>query len=539
MIRLLLVLFALLMNHSLSQEPTTSDSDPFTIVEVTFHAEQDDEVDLASVRQSLEVLQSQVASDDELDVQFLAPLTLERLEGQDLRQFVEGESRVVVELCDYFVDGHPITSCRPPDACKKKAVAVLIAQDSTIPTITQILGAELNAANVGVSAVPASYRDAQTTDFDDGPNGFPRHGMPLTEFEKEATWHLSTISASASLGEHQGESFILILDSGLTTVRRELQARGHVESENVIGDIRRQDPNFTTSRNVGHGTAIAVLAAGRKSGISGRAVVYSRDVCGELGTCPGGAVLLRTCEFLEDRRTYSVQPTDPVDSAPDAEWYGRLVINVSLVSTEGQDFLVNRFGMILAEAVNHGAVVVAAAGNNGKEVCSAGAVDCPPHAYPASFMDQSGEFPLIAVGALVCKVGAIVPDTDCTYADFSTPGEYVDLSAPGYNLTSHTGESQQERRMRRMGLPEQQDLYYPYYGGTSFSTALVTGTVALMRGIADWKGVYLTPEKIETCLMTEAGGVSKGDPPLMEDRLAAKVGAGILNVDAAVKCAFE
>ena len=119
----------------------------------------------------------------------------------------------------------------------------------------------------------------------------------------------------------------------------------------------------------GHGTAVAVLAAGDDLGMAPKAAILPIRVCGTDGSCLGSDVLIGLCHAL----TYAQRRGDP----------GKLVITMGL----GSDTPTRALKRILASALEGGASVVAAAGNQG----SLGA-----RHYPAA-LELGG---LLAVGAL-------------------------------------------------------------------------------------------------------------------------------------------
>ncbi|MEV0153011.1 S8 family serine peptidase [Micromonospora sp. NPDC050686] len=115
--------------------------------------------------------------------------------------------------------------------------------------------------------------------------------------------------------------------------------------------------------------------------------------------------------------------------------HGAKVVNLSLAGPDDNPALHEA----ISYANDKGAVVVAAAGNEGTGAAQ----------YPAAYPE------VLAVGAT---------DNGGNLTDFSSHGDWLDLTVPGLNIHS-TGLGQS----------------YPVVDGTSFSAALVSGIAALVR----------------------------------------------------------
>lgn len=182
----------------------------------------------------------------------------------------------------------------------------------------------------------------------------------------------------------------------------------------------------------GHGTQVAIMAAGRLNGVATRAQVQPVKVCAP-GTngraaCNTRDVLRGLCETL------AVVPAD------------RLVFNLSL----GGSTPTSGIHAVLNWASGQGAVVVAAGGN--------GHGRGDPKEYPAAFASGTPgqvSLPLLAVASVSPAGGAL-----WQYSPFSTLGGYLNISAPGEAL----------------------DIGHAHlYSGTSFAAPLVAGAAALVR----------------------------------------------------------
>jgi len=228
-------------------------------------------------------------------------------------------------------------------------------------------------------------------------------------------WAIESIGVSALWSLTTGDSDIIvaILDTGIDN-----------DHEDLIGKVVAE-ANFTTSSTVGdingHGTHIAGIIAAESNQI------------GVIGVAPG--VKLINAKVADDRGRCQVQ-----DLAEGIIWavdMGADVINISIQIKE--------YSIGLEEAIEYawdsGAIIIAAAGNNGSQTA----------VYPAAYEN------VIAVSAIK-ENGGLAP--------LSNYGEWVDISAPGYQIYS--------------ALPDNE---YGYETGTSFAAGYISGIAALLMDI--------------------------------------------------------
>ena len=221
---------------------------------------------------------------------------------------------------------------------------------------------------------------------------------------------------------------VAVIDSGVDATHPQL--RGQVDRgrdflhDNADG---RQDC-------VGHGTAVSSIIAARHV-----------EGAGLQGLAPGATIVPVRVSEQTDGRAAGGQEASPATFAQAIDWASSPsggnadVINMSLVMTNDSD----RVRGAVARALDRGVVVVAAVGNAG------GADDSNPDPYPAAYPG------VIGVGAT---------DVNGVRGDFSQHGRYVDVMAPGVDVTFAA---------RRSGHTSGQ--------GTSYATPFVSATAALVK----------------------------------------------------------
>ncbi|MEN8239768.1 MAG: S8 family serine peptidase [Actinomycetota bacterium] len=257
-------------------------------------------------------------------------------------------------------------------------------------------------------------------------------GTPGADIDAEAAWAFT---------EGDAGQIVAVLDSGidldhpdlvdrLWTNTAEIPGNGIDDDANgYIDDVNgwdMADDDSDVQDDLGHGTAVASVIAG------------TRNSVGVVGLAPETTIMpVRVCN-----------PACPLSSIMEGVNYaldnGARIINLSLGS--------HTLNLGLADAIeaanDAGAVVVAAAGNAGTDN------DITP-LYPASFSTPN----VIAVAAT---------DRDDDLGVFSVGSSNVgatsvDLAAPGVDIIMANIDAWAEN------------------SGTSFSTAMVSGTAALLR----------------------------------------------------------
>lgn len=232
-------------------------------------------------------------------------------------------------------------------------------------------------------------------------------------------WGLTKIQSPGAWDVTHGASNvdIAIIDTGINYTHPDLVAK---ISASVNCTVSSSCPSMNTTDPDGHGTHVA--------GIAG---ALTNNSIGVAGTA--WEARLMSVKALDDFGSgYYSWIANAIYWATDN---GAEVINMSLGGSSSSDTLRNAVDY----AWNHGVVVVAAAGNSGRNRAS----------YPAYYSNA------IAVAAT---------DQNDKKASFSNYGSWVDLAAPGVFILStyHGG--------------------YDYLSGTSMSTPFASGLAALLKG---------------------------------------------------------
>jgi thermitase len=230
-------------------------------------------------------------------------------------------------------------------------------------------------------------------------------------------WGLNIIGAEEGWNVERGSANvrIAILDTGVNSSHPDLS--GKISS--TVNCIYYSCPSMTSSDPDGHATHVAGIAAAETNNSLGIAGVNWESQ-------------IMSVKVLDDRGSgYYSWIANGLYWAADN---GADVINLSLSGGSDSKTLENAVNY----AWNHGVVVVAAAGNNGRNLAR----------YPAYYKNA------IAVAAT---------DENDRMASFSNYGNWVDVAAPGVDILSTYHSS------------------YDYLSGTSMSTPIVSGLAALIK----------------------------------------------------------
>ena len=270
---------------------------------------------------------------------------------------------------------------------------------------------------------------------------------------------------------------IAIVDSGVAAGRTDFGGRVVKQVTmtnllpNAIGDGR------------GHGTFVAGIAAGSKTGYAGAAPtapIVSIDVMDDNGMAMTSDVIAAADWILANKGTYNIR-----------------VANFSLQSTVAGSFMYDPLNKAVEKLWFSGIVVVAAAGNYGE------------NGQPTTVAYAPGNDPfVITVGASDTN-GTGWTSTDDTAAPWSAFGYTLDgfakpdLGAPGRQLVGPVPSTSTMalERPDRVTAPG-----YMWMSGTSFSAPVVSGAAALILA----KNPNWTPDKVKGALMLSARPTAAG-----------------------------
>ena len=270
---------------------------------------------------------------------------------------------------------------------------------------------------------------------------------------------------------------IAVVDSGVQAGR--LDFGGRVVKSVTLTNLL---PN-SSGDGRGHGTFVAGIAAGSKSGYAGAAPtapIVSIDVMDDNGMALTSDVIGAADWILANKRTYNIK-----------------VANFSLQSTQAGSFMYDPLNKAVEKLWFNGVVVVAAVGNYGD------------NGNPTTVAYAPGNDPfIISVGASDTN-GTGWTSTDDTVAPWSAYGYTLDgfakpdLGAPGRQLVgpvpaTATMPLEAPSRVTAPG--------YMWMSGTSFSAPVVSGAAALILA----KNPTWTPDKVKGALMLSARPTAAG-----------------------------
>jgi subtilisin family serine protease len=295
-------------------------------------------------------------------------------------------------------------------------------------------------------------------------------------------WHLPRIRAFAAWDVEKGSDNIAVavVDTGVSVTHPDLAPRiasGGYDFVDNDDDAREEpgtgqdkDGDGTPDKNVGHGTSVA--------GIIGAA---TNNQIGVAGVTWFGRILPVRIFPQDGASSVEIVAKGILWAAADSRVR---VINLSLSGPSDSSVLRDAIEV----ATQSGKLVVAAAGNYSSS----------SPVYPASYPE------VVAVAAL---------SQTNSRASFSNYGSWVDISAPGVNLTT-TG-------FTKSGT----DTYNPSFTGTSAAAPVVSGVAMLLFSAhPTW-----TVEQVRSHLLLTARSIDAENPDYI-----GQLGAGLVDAQNAV-----
>ena len=268
-------------------------------------------------------------------------------------------------------------------------------------------------------------------------------GPVVTQGLAEAPWALARLRPDLAWPLSTGAGVkVAVIDSGVSSDHPTLSGKVLPGNDFVVPGAGSCDEN-------GHGTLIAGIIAGREHSSNG--FVFQ-------GIAPNASVV--PVRVLRDQNR-SFERDMPARIATAIRWAvdsgGAKVINLSLSTTDDPQLSAS-----VKYALDKGVVLVAAAGNE-----SGGSNSTFPAAYDG-------------------VLGVAAVDRQDKHSDTSSSGQYVDLAAPGKQISGPS--------------PAGGGYLYSEPGGTSFASAYVSGVVALLLAYEP----ALTPKEVGRRLMDTA-----------------------------------
>lgn len=320
--------------------------------------------------------------------------------------------------------------------------------------------------------------------------------------------------------------------------------------------------------NLGHGTGVASVAAGNSYGVANGATILPIRACASTGLCKGSDVVKGIC--------YALEKTDDDND---------LVINLSL----GGNTPMRVLESVIKDSINEGAVVVAAAGNfgdpeedgNWSDTICRGTQFGQPCVASTDFTDTSRPLPLGPGGRLLSDiqerffldsqphypaahnisgliaVGATKIPSSTTESGvprmYSHRGSYVDVVAPDerllldesdyiVDLTNHQfltifGNNIDDLQdLRNEQTPNKNKLVGDLFKGTSFSTGVISGVVAVLKQLRNDTSPVVDDARIIECLK-ETASSSLPQTNSFSDEFA--LGLGYIDLDKALNMCFQ
>jgi type VII secretion-associated serine protease mycosin len=255
---------------------------------------------------------------------------------------------------------------------------------------------------------------------------------------KSTPWSLQRILLDQLWEQATGKDVkVAVIDTGVDSSNTQLRGAMGSGSKSYVGGSGTQDLE-------GHGTRVAGIIAARPA-----------KGTGFVGLAPGAEIISYRYTGGENKQGNSGTMSQAIAAAVAA---GAKIINISSDTANKEDN--EGLRRAVANAVEAGALIVAAAGNDGAD-------GKPANTYPAAYPG------VLAVAA---------SDRNDERAFFSQAGDFVDVAAPGVGMVSTVPKGGQCTA-----------------DGTSFAAPYVAGVAALLKQkYPDWNAAQIATRIEET-----------------------------------------
>ena len=346
-------------------------------------------------------------------------------------------------------------------------------------------------------------------------------GKPPSEESQTLPWGVNWIDADEVWGTTRGAGIrVAVLHDGIDIYHPDLEVAGGIDT---VGDgVPSTDPNDYNTGNYNGGTVSAGIIAALDNtfgviGVAPEVELYAV----KFRELPGAALPDQTGFNYLDLTTYIY-----TDLYEGMQWC--INNDMQVISIGFGIWTMDRHGnrvyplhdpefyRLIVEAHRKGIVMVAASGDEDREIGNWGDLNTPdlPHAsypdkgydFPASYQEVIGISATKMIETTKGKRGE--RDKVLVFASDSPYGPGLDLAAPGGALSTNNGGG------------------YANYGGTGVASSHVAGVVALV--LAEYP--LMSPGEVRDHLMATAEPLPEIDP-------TGKYGAGLVDAEWAVKTA--
>jgi serine protease AprX len=420
---------------------------------------------------------------------------------------------------NYKLDDEITRRAKTGNPLHKTSIIVSLFPGASVPAEFKkfVRGGRLNIINGQVLEVP----DNVLRKLEAHPNIFRVHfNRPLKRQNYRTSLTIGSPAVQRAYGLTGAGVGVAVIDSGITTWHDDLTNRSSTlypyGDQRVTTFVDFVNGQALPYDDAGHGTHVAGIiagngydSAGQKSGVAPDASLVVLKVLDATGGGQIGNIIAALDWVLANHTQYNIR-----------------VVNMSIGASVSESYWTDPLTLATKRVVDAGVVVVAAAGNRGKNAQGQpqwGAIVAP------------GNAPWVITVGASSSMGTTVRSDD-TMAGFSSRGPtYLDweakpdLAAPGHGIVSLAAPgSTLATSLAQYLVPGSVPtgaIPYLSLSGTSMAAPVVTGTVALMMQA----NPALTPNAVKAILQYTA-----------EERAGYKAleeGAGFLNAVGAIRLA--